>query len=75
MNDTSLVIEVFVNGELVHTENIRLSSTQVTHNFSSGKVIFSGNTYINEFAIYTTALRDPDINKLAEYFRDKYKAS
>ena len=47
----------------------------MTHNFSSGKVIFSGNTYINEFAIYTTALRDPDINKLAEYFRDKYKAS
>ncbi|EGG39252.1 hypothetical protein HMPREF9397_1730 [Streptococcus sanguinis SK1087] len=75
VNNTSLVIEVFVNGELVHTENIRLSSTQVTHNFSSGKVIFSGNTYINEFAIYTTALRDPDINKLAEYFRDKYKAS
>jgi len=75
VNNTSLVIEVFVNGQLVHTENIRLSSTQVTHNFSSGKVIFSGNTYINEFAVYTQNLCDSDIQKLAVYFRDKYKAS
>lgn len=75
VNNNSLVIEVFVNGGLVHTENVRLRSNQVTHNLSSGKIIFSGDTYINEFAIYTKALENTDINKLSEYFRDKYKAS
>ncbi|EGD37587.1 hypothetical protein HMPREF9383_0081 [Streptococcus sanguinis SK150] len=64
-------IEVFVNGTLIHSQIIPLND----HDAQRAQIVFGGNTYINEFAIYTKALRDTDINKLAVYFRDKYKAS
>ncbi|MCY7041926.1 prepilin-type N-terminal cleavage/methylation domain-containing protein [Streptococcus sanguinis] len=69
-----LKLEIFVNGALVHTQQIFLKNNGVDHNVEKSQIIFGGETFINEFAIYTTALRDPDINKLSEYFSDKYRA-
>ena len=71
----SLGIEIFINGQSVYNKPVALNRGGVTHNISSGQIVFGGNTYINEFAVYTQNLSDSDIQKLAVYFRDKYKAS
>lgn len=71
----TLGIEIFINGQSVYNKTVAINRGGVTHDISSGQIIFSGKTYINEFAIYTKALENTDINKLSEYFRDKYKAS
>lgn len=71
----ALGIEVFINGQSVYNKPVALNRGGTTHNISSGQIVFGGNTYINEFAIYTQNLSDSDIQKLAVYFRDKYKAS
>ena len=71
----ALGIEIFINGQSVYNKTVALNRGGVTHNISSGQIIFGGNTYINEFAVYTQNLSDSDIQKLAVYFRDKYKAS
>ncbi|MBP2620308.1 type II secretion system protein [Streptococcus panodentis] len=70
-----LGIEVFVNGQAAYNKTLALRVGQTTHNINNGQIIFGGNTYINEFAVYTQSLSDSNIQKLAEYFRDKYKAS
>lgn len=70
-----LGIEIFINGQLVHNKTLTLRRGQTTHNIGSGQIIFSGKTYINEFAIYMQSLSDSDIQKLAKYFSEKYKAS
>ena len=71
----SLGVEIFINGQSVYNKTVALNRGGVTHNISSGQIIFGGNTYINEFAVYTESLNNSNIQKLAEYFRDKYKAS
>lgn len=71
----SLGIEIFINGQSVYNKTVSLTRNRTTHNISSGQIIFGGNTYINEFAVYTESLNNSNIQKLAEYFRDKYKAS
>ena len=71
----ALGIEVFINGQSVYNKPVALNRGGTTHNISSGQIVFGGNTYINEFAVYTQNLSDSDIQKLAVYFRDKYKAS
>ena len=71
----TLGIEIFINGQSVYNKTVAINRGGGTHDISSGQIIFSGKTYINEFAIYTKALENTDINKLSEYFRDKYKAS
>jgi len=71
----ALGVEIFINGQSVYNKTVALNRGGVTHNISSGQIIFGGNTYINEFAVYTESLNNSNIQKLAEYFRDKYKAS
>lgn len=71
----ALGIEIFINGQSVYNKTVALNRGGVTHNISSGQIAFGGNTYINEFAVYTQNMSDSDIQKLAVYFRDKYKAS
>lgn len=75
MKNGGLGIEIFINGQLVHNKTLTLRRGQTTHNIGSGQIIFSGKTYINEFAIYMQSLSDSDIQKLAKYFSEKYKAS
>ena len=70
-----LTLEIFVNGALAHTQQLFLNQNGVRHNVETGQIVFGGNTYINEFAIYKTSLNDGDIQKLAKYFSEKYKAS
>ncbi|KXT85005.1 hypothetical protein STRDD11_00607 [Streptococcus sp. DD11] len=70
-----LGIEVFVNGQVAYNKTVTLKNSRTTHNINNGQIIFGGNTYINEFATYMQSLSDSNIQKLAEYFRDKYKAS
>ena len=70
-----LGIEIFINGQSVYNKTVSLTRGRTTHNISSGQIIFGGNTYINEFAVYSSNLNDSEISRLTEYFRDKYKAS
>ena len=71
----ALGIEIFINGQSVYNKTVAINRGGVTHDISSGQIIFSGKTYINEFAIYMQSLSDSDIQKLAKYFSEKYKAS
>ena len=70
-----LTLEVFVNGTLLHTQQLYLNRNGVTHSINSGIIYFGGNTYINEFAVYKSSLSDTDMNRIVTYFKDKYKAS
>ncbi|MGT2718134.1 type IV pilus modification PilV family protein [Streptococcus oricebi] len=77
-DNTNVKLEIFINGTLAHTQNLKLSgragNKNVTHNVNAGIVYFSGNTYINEFAIHEDALTDTNIKAVADYFANKYQA-
>ena len=69
-----LKLEVFVNGALAHTHELFMERNGVTHDIRRSQIIFGGKTFINEFAVYNKKLTDSEINILAEYFSDKYRA-
>lgn len=72
----AMLIEVFIDGQSVHSEKVLYrgvtSGKVVEHNHEAARLVLGGDTYINEFAIYTRSLRDSEIGTLATYFKGKY---
>lgn len=73
-----LELELFLDGKSVYKQPVtmrgRVDGQLITHP-TSGRVYYGGDTYINELAIYSKALNDDELGKLAAYFRGKYSTS
>lgn len=73
-----LEMELFLDGRSIYKENIiykgQVGSKTVEHPTSgkNAKIIYGGNTYINELAMYVRALTNNEIETLSDYFAGKY---
>ncbi|MDO4667868.1 MAG: type II secretion system protein [Streptococcus sp.] len=71
-----LLIEVYLDGNKVETQTLKTSgtvgNTAIQHSANSGIIYFGGNTYINEFAVYSRALGESELKQITDYFQKKY---
>ncbi|MCQ9209234.1 type IV pilus modification PilV family protein [Granulicatella seriolae] len=73
----SITVSLYLNDIIIYSRTLPTryysGRSTTTHNISNGQIEISGNTTINELAIYNKALTDNELSTLLNYFRNKYE--
>lgn len=72
VSGNNLRVNLLVNGQSWSTIDLAMSSNRGRHNLTSSAVSFAGNSYINEFAVYSRALSDNELDSIHSYLANKY---
>ncbi|MCP1638537.1 type II secretory pathway pseudopilin PulG [Streptococcus gallinaceus] len=72
VNDSQLKVEVYLNGEKIHTDTLTVKNRN-RNGQQPITVTFGGQTHINEIAVFERSLGQDEIKSMTEYFKNKYE--